>query len=56
MSDFGEGLGKLGRDAKPFVDRIKEITRSGSKGYEKLPQPDETPLLPPPDDIEKAGE
>ena len=49
--DFGDALGKFENKAKPFLDRIKEIkqiTRSGSKEYDKLPQPDETPLLAPP--------
>lgn len=51
MSDVGDALNKLGNDAKPIVDRmreIKQIVRSGSRDYDSLPQPEDTPLLAPP--------
>ncbi|NOR61180.1 MAG: hypothetical protein GQ535_01635 [Rhodobacteraceae bacterium] len=57
VSDFGETLGKFGVDIKPLTDRINEvmqITRAGSKEYEKLPAPEERKQLPKPTDEEKA--
>jgi hypothetical protein len=53
---FGEAgvmLGKFGKDAKPFVDRIKEIAdivwRTQGRS-EELPSAAESPALPPPCD------
>ncbi|NTT85186.1 hypothetical protein [Tabrizicola fusiformis] len=53
MSDFGETLGKFGKDVKPLVDRMTEImgiAREKSEDYDQLPRPDEVKRLPPPDD------
>lgn len=48
MGDFGVAIGKLGRDAKPFTDRIKEIVQIGWKSQaraEQLPSNAENPML-----------
>jgi len=48
MGDAGVALGKLGADAKPFVDRIKEIVQIGWKAQaraEQLPSSAENPML-----------
>lgn len=57
MSDFGEALGKFGKDVKPLVDRMKEIrslTRAKTSDYDQLPPPDETKELPHPDDFDQT--
>lgn len=48
MGDAGVALGKLGTDAKPFVDRIKEILQIGWKAQaraEKLPSSADNPMI-----------
>jgi hypothetical protein len=49
VGDAGVAIGKFGKDAKPIVDRIKEITdiiwRTQSKA-EELPSSIENPMLP----------
>lgn len=49
VGDAGVAIGKFGNDAKPFVDRIKEITdiiwRTQSKA-EELPSSTQNPMLP----------
>jgi len=51
VGEAGVVLGKLGKDAKPFVDRIREIAqivwRTQSK-REELPSSAPPPMLPPP--------
>lgn len=48
VGDAGVAIGKFGKDAKPFVDRIREITdivwRTQSRA-EELPSGTPTPLL-----------
>jgi hypothetical protein len=49
--DFGDALGKFGQKAKPLTDLMREIrgiVQKKSEGYEKLPPPEETKLLPAP--------
>ncbi len=51
IGDAGVVLGKLGRDAKPFVDRIREIAElvwRTQAAIEGLPSNMPQPLLPPP--------
>lgn len=58
VSDFGEALGKFGKDVKPLVDRMTEImgiARGKSEEYEQLPPPEEVKRLPPPDDTKGGG-
>ncbi len=58
MSEFGESVGKFGKDVKPAVEILQEIekmARGSSKEYKQLPQPDETPLLPAPDSDDEEG-
>ena len=48
VGDAGVAIGKFGEDAKPFVDRIKELTEIAWKTQakaEKLPKPSRNPLL-----------
>ena len=48
MGDAGVALGKLGKDAKPFVDRIKEIVNIGWKSQaraEQLPSSADNPMI-----------
>lgn len=48
MGDFGIAIGKLGTDAKPFTDRIKEIVQIGWKSQaraEQLPSSAENPMI-----------
>jgi len=49
LGDAGVALGKFGKEAKPFVDRVTEITniiwRTQSKA-EELPSGIKLPLLP----------
>ena len=55
IGDAGVVIGKFGKDAKPFVGQIKEITnliwRAQSRA-EGLPETDVTPLLSEPSDSE----
>lgn len=55
VGDAGVVVGKFGKDAKPFVDRIREIAdivwRTQSRA-EELPSDSESPLLPRPDEGE----
>jgi hypothetical protein len=48
LGDAGVAIGKLGEDAKPFVDRIREIAQIGWKAQaraEELPGSADNPLL-----------
>uniref|UniRef100_UPI0017492F50 hypothetical protein n=1 Tax=Pseudomonas sp. FEN TaxID=2767468 RepID=UPI0017492F50 len=48
MGDFGVAVGKLGKDAKPFTDRIKELIGFAWKAQaraEQLPSSAENPML-----------
>lgn len=48
MGDAGVALGKLGKDAKPLVDRISEILQIGWKAQaraEKLPSSADNPMI-----------
>ncbi len=48
MGDAGVALGKLGKDAKPMVDRITEILQIGWKAQaraEKLPSSADNPMI-----------
>ncbi|MBD8188811.1 hypothetical protein IFU20_21765 [Pseudomonas viridiflava] len=48
MGDFGVATGKLGKDAKPFTDRIKELISFAWKAQaraEELPSSAENPML-----------
>ncbi|MBM0139992.1 hypothetical protein ACKUFS_15590 [Pseudomonas cannabina] len=48
MGDFGVAIGKLGTDAKPFTDRIREIVQIGWKSQaraEQLPSSAENPMI-----------
>lgn len=57
--EFGDALGKFGKNVKPLVDRmaeIRKITQSKSKAYEGLPAPEEVKKLPPPEPDEDAEE
>ena len=48
MGDAGVALGKLGKDAKPLVDRITEILQIGWKAQaraEKLPSSADNPMI-----------
>lgn len=49
VGDAGVAIGKFGNDAKPFIDRIREITdiiwRTQSKA-EELPSSTQNPMLP----------
>ncbi len=48
LGDAGVVLGKLGTDAKPFIDRIREIVQIGWKAQaraEELPSSAENPML-----------
>lgn len=48
MGDAGVALGKLGKDAKPFVDRIREIVQIGWKAQaraEELPSSADNPMI-----------
>lgn len=48
MGDFGIAAGKLGKDAKPFTDRIKDIIQIGWRAQaraEQLPSSSENPML-----------
>ncbi|MFK7698516.1 hypothetical protein [Pseudomonas caspiana] len=48
LGDAGVAMGKLGKDAKPFVDRIREIAQIGWKAQaraEQLPGSADNPLL-----------
>lgn len=53
LGDAGVALGKFGTDAKPIVDRVREITgivwRTQARA-EELPSDAQLPLLAPPDD------
>ena len=54
VSDFGDALKKLGKDAKPLVDRINEIrgiAQPKTEEYKGLPAPEEVKNLPAPKDI-----
>ncbi len=51
ISDVGDTLKKFGEDAKPLVDRMREIrgiTQKKSSEYEGLPAPEEVKNLPAP--------
>ena len=53
IGDAGVAIGKFGKDVKPVVDRIREITEivwSRQAEIEGLPPPTGLPQLPPPDD------
>ena len=53
IGDAGVAIGKFGKDVKPVVDRIREITEivwSRQAEVEGLPPPTGLPQLPPPDD------
>jgi hypothetical protein len=55
IGEAGVVLGKFGKDAKPFVDRIKELTRITwltQARAEELPSGTTLPLLAPPKAIE----
>lgn len=48
MGDFGVAVGKLGKDAKPFTDRIREVIGIAWKAQaraEQLPSSAENPML-----------
>ncbi|MBY8949468.1 hypothetical protein J1G35_26760 [Pseudomonas sp. SH10-3B] len=48
IGDAGVAVGKLGKDAKPFVDRIAEILQIGWKAQaraEKLPSSADNPMI-----------
>lgn len=48
MGDAGVALGKLGKDAKPIVDRIKEIINIGWQSQaraEQLPSDSQNPMI-----------
>ncbi|WP_288994957.1 hypothetical protein [uncultured Gemmobacter sp.] len=51
VSDFGETLGKFGKDIKPLTDRVAEIAkiaRKNTEEYSSLPAPEDVKRLPPP--------
>ncbi len=55
VGDAGVALGKFGTDAKPFVDRIREMAQIAWRTQaraEELPSGCPLPLLAPPDDEE----
>lgn len=53
ITEFGETLGKFGKDVKPLVDRMKEIrqiTQAKTKNYPEIAPPEDNKRLPPPDE------
>jgi len=58
LGDAGVALGKFGTDAKPIVDRVREITgivwRTQARA-EELPSDAPQPLLAPPEAVEDSG-